>query len=147
MDSTQKRDFEYPFGKKWVFASFAMSLISIIFGVFMLSEEGLATLLVYFSFMFIATVIVLAFKFYLYFLRRHEPSGTETFEDEGEASKKHLKLSFIVLVCLAIVSLFVPLILLMFLEPLWWVICIASYVPAVNIPEVILYTYCKRTIK
>jgi hypothetical protein len=49
------------------------------------------------------------------------------------------------LLCFAIVALFVPLILLMFLEPLWWLICITGYVPAVNIPEIILYLYSRRS--
>jgi hypothetical protein len=51
------------------------------------------------------------------------------------------------LLCLSIVALFVPLILLMFLEPLWWLICITGYVPAVNIPEIILYVYSRRSAR
>jgi hypothetical protein len=145
MNSSHKGSFEYPFGKRWVYVSLAMATIAIIFALFMLNGEGLVALLLYFAFTFIFTAAVLAVKFYIYFLRGRE-SSSETYsgEDEMATSGRRLKWSFIVLVSLAIVALFVPLILLMFLSPLWWLICITSYVPAVNIPEVILYIYSIR---
>jgi hypothetical protein len=144
MSSPEKRIYEYPFGKRLVFLSVAMSAIAIIFALFMLSEEGLYALLLYFGFTSIFTAAVLVLKFYVYFLRGRESSETYSGEDEVTVSRRRLKLSFILLVILAILALFVPLILLMFLSPLWWLICITSYVPAVNIPEIILYVYSTR---
>ena len=141
MSFSKKGSFEYPFGKRWVYASLAMSAIAIIFAVFMLGEEGPLALLLYFAFTSLFTAAVLVLKFYLYFLRGHESSETYSLEGGEEIPRRRLKWSFILLVCLAIVALFVPIILLMFLSPLWWLICITSYVPAVNIPEIILYIY------
>lgn len=146
MSFFQKGSFEYPFGKRWVYASVAMSAIAIVFAVFMLSGEGIHALLLYFASTSLFTVAVLALKFYLYFLRGHESSETYSIEGGEEIPRRRLKWSFILLLCLAIAALFVPLILLMFLEPLWWLICITSYVPAVNIPEIILYVYSTRKI-
>lgn len=145
MSFSQKGNFEYPFGKRWVYASVAMSAIAIVFAVFMLGGEGTPTLLLYFAFTSIFTVAVLVLKFYLYFLRGDGSSETYSVEGEEKIPKRRLKWSFMLLLCLAIAALFVPLILLMFLSPLWWLICIASYVPAVNIPEIILYIYCRRS--
>jgi hypothetical protein len=145
MSFSQKGNFEYPFGKRWVYASVAMSAIAIVFAVFMLGGEGTPALLLYFAFTSIFTVAVLVLKFYLYFLRGDESSETYSVEGEEKIPKRRLKWSFILLLCLAIAALFVPLILLMFLSPLWWLICITSYVPAVNIPEIILYIYCRRS--
>jgi hypothetical protein len=142
MSFSQKGNFEYPFGKRWVFISGLMSGIAFVFAVFMLSGEGTFTLLLYVVFTSIFTVAVLALKFYLYFLRGHESPETYSVEGgEQQIVKRRLKWSFILLVCLAIVALFVPIILLYFLSPLWWLICITSYVPGVNIPEIILYIY------
>jgi hypothetical protein len=121
-----------------------MSAIAIIFALFMLSSEGLIGFLLYFAFTSILTAAVLALKFYIYFLRGYESSETYSSEDEAATSRRRLKWSFIALMSLAIFALFVPLILLMFLSPLWWLICITSYVPAVSIPEIILYVYSVR---
>ena len=145
MSFSKKGSFEYPFGKRWVYASLAMSVITIIFAVFMLGEEGPLALLLYFAVTSIFTAAVLMLKFYLYFLRDHSSPETYSVEDEEQISRRRLKWSFITLVGLAIFALFVPLILLMFLSPLWWLICITSYVPAANIPEIILYIYCRRS--
>jgi phosphoglycerol transferase MdoB-like AlkP superfamily enzyme len=144
MSFSKKGSFEYPFGKRWVYASLAMSAIAIIFAVFMLGEEGPLALLLYFAFTSLFTAAVLVLKFYLYFLRDHRSPETYSVEGEAQISRRRLKWSFIILVGLAILALFVPLILLMFLSPLWWLICITSYVPAVNIPEIILYVYSAR---
>jgi hypothetical protein len=144
MSFSKKGNFEYPFGKRWVYASVAMSAVAIVFAFFMLGDEGISALVMYFAFTSLSTVAVLALKFYVYFLRGSESSETGSVEGEEEIPKRRLKWSFILLVCLAITSLFVPIILLMFLSPLWWLICITSYVPAVNIPEIILYIYSAR---
>jgi len=136
---------EYPFGKRWVYASAFMAGISIIFAVFMLSEGGPLVLLEYFAFTLCATIAVFALKFYLYFVRRQKSSETFSFESEEEVPKRRWRWSFIALLCLSIASLFVPLILLwVFAQSWWWLICIGGYVPAVNIPEVILYLYSQR---
>jgi len=144
MSFSKKGSFEYPFGKRWVYASLAMSAIAIIFAVFMLGEGGPLALLLYFAFTSLFTAAVLTLKFYLYFLRDHSSPETYSVEGEEQISRRRLKWSFMILVGLAILALFVPLILLMFLSPLWWLICITSYVPAVNIPEIILYVYSAR---
>jgi hypothetical protein len=144
MSFSQKGSYEYPFGKRWVYASVAMSAIAIVFAVFMLGGEGTSTLLLYFAFTSIFTVAILTLKFYLYFLRQESPETYTVEGGEQQTSKRRLKWSFILLVCLTIAALFVPIILLMFLSPLWWLICITSYVPAVNIPEIILYIYAAR---
>lgn len=139
--------FEYPFGKRWVYASAFMAGISIVFAVFMLSEEGYLALIKYFAFTFLTTIAVLALKFYIYFVRRQESAKTTSFDMKEEVPKRRWRWSFIALLCLAIASLFVPLILLVVLEPLWWLICIGGYVPAVNIPEVVLYLYSQRVAR
>jgi Ca2+/Na+ antiporter len=144
MSFSRERSFEYPFGKRWVYASVFMSAIAIVAAVFMLNGEGPSALLSYFSFTFLATVVVLVLKFYLYSSKAREPLEASSFEDEKELPRKR-RWSFMLLLCLAIVALFVPLVLLMVLEPLWWVICITGYVPAVNIPEIVLYLYSRRS--
>jgi len=141
MSFSQKRYFEYPFGKRWVYASVAMSAIAILFALIMLSGEDAYTLLLYFSFTSLFTVAVLGLKFYFYFLRDHAPPENYSVEGKAQISKRRLKWSFIILIGAGILALFVPIFLLMLLSPLWWLICITSYVPAVNIPEIILYIY------
>jgi len=145
MRLSRRESFEYPFSKGWVYASGLMTVLSVIFGVFMLSEEGLFALLLYLAFTSLLTVVVLALKFYLYSLRGREASETPPVEMEGEPPRRRWRWSLILILCLAIAALFVPLILLMVLEPLWWLIAIVSYVPAVNIPEIILYFYSRRS--
>lgn len=144
MSLSRKERLEYPFGKRWVYASALMAGLSIVFGGFMLSEEGPIALLLYFDFTSITTIAVLALKYYLYFVRGSESSETSFLEGEEEVPKRRWKWGLILLLCLTIAALFVPLILLMVLQPLWWLICVAGYVPAVNIPEVILYIYSRQ---
>jgi len=141
-----ERSFEYPFGKRWVYASVFMSAITIVFAVVMFSGEGSYALISYFSFTFLGTVAVLILKSYLYSLKACEQSEAPSSEDEKEIPRTR-RWSFILLLCVAIAALFVPLILLMVLEPLWWLICITGYVPAVNIPEIILYLYSRRSAR
>lgn len=144
MGSVKSNYLEYPFGKRWVYASAFMSVLAIIFAIFMLSSEGILAIVLYSVCTFIFTIAILALKFYVYFLRpQSQPESYVDTEDMGY--KKSLKQKFILLLIAAIIALFAPLLLLMLLSPLWWLISVASYVPAVNIPEIVLYWYARRS--
>jgi carbon starvation protein CstA len=106
--------------------------------------EPIAQLL-YFAFVSVLTMAVLVLKFYLYSVREEESSEGRLFEGEEEVRKRRLRWSFIIVLCLIIAALFSPLILLALLEPLWTFIIISGFIPAVSIPEIILYTYSQRS--
>ena len=154
MGSKGKRYLEYPFGKTWVYASAVMAGISIIFAIEVLSEEEpksstlmIPPLLLYFIFTSILTVAILALKFYLYSRMDEEPLKNSLIEDMEKTPKRRWRWSLIALLCLTIAALFSPLLLLQILEPLWWIIGISGFVPAVTIPEIILYTYSRRRLE
>lgn len=149
----RNRYFEYPFGKRGVYLSLIFSIVSIAFAAIVLIEEEpvrlsptfmIPPLLLYFAFTAALTLAILAVKFYLLYREEEEMSQRYPSQGEGKPPRTHLKRNLIILLCLVIVALFSPLILSIFLDPLCWFITISGFVPAVSVPEIILYIYSRR---
>lgn len=153
--SKKRRVFEYPFSRTWVWASVVLAGLAMAFTTFLLKDEGpvglftftVHPLLLYFVFTFIFAMAILALKFYIYSTKDEEKLESHIFEDEEKRSKKlrWRRWSFILVLCLTVAALFLPLFLSLFLEPLWSFIVISGFVPAVAIPEIILYIYSRRS--
>jgi len=136
-----------------VYASAVLTGISIVFATVVLigedsKELSLYTLtfmvhplLLYFVFTSLLTVAVLLLKFYLY-SAKEEVSEDYPFEDAQKPRGSRRRWSLLVLL-LTVAVLFLPLILSVFVEPLWSFISISGFVPAVAFPEIILYIYSR----
>jgi len=132
--------FEYPFERKWVVASAILSGLSMFFGLAILSKES-SWILMYLSFVFCLTLIVLPLKYYFYLKKEQELESEYIPESEEEKSKSYMDI--IILFCLAMIAICFPFILTLFLDPLWWIIAISGSVPGICLPEIILYVYSK----
>lgn len=153
--SKKKRVFEYPFSRTWVWAGVVLAGLAMGFATFLLKDEGpvglfgfmFHPLLLYFVFTFVFASAVLALKFYLYSMKDEETLESHIFEDEEERLKKFRwrRWSLILVLCLTVAGLFLPLFSLLVLEPLWSFLVISGFVPAVTIPEIILFIYSRRS--
>jgi len=158
--SSRKRNLEYPFKKSWVCAATLMAIISIIFAVLVLAGEEPLVVSFYFFYpftfvthplllysLFVSCLIIIVFivKLYLYSIDEEEPE--DSFTTGKEVAKRRWRWSLIILFGSAIAALFIPLVLLAFLDPLWWFISISGFVPGITIPEIMLFLYCRQGIK
>jgi len=154
-DSKKMRAFEYPFSKTWVYISAVIAGISIALAVLLLIGEEpqkfsfntftfmIHPLLLYFIFTSLLTVAVLSLKFYLYSTK--EEVSESHFPGGEQATRGFLRRWILVIMLfLTVGALFLPLILSFFLGPLWSFLSISGFIPAVSIPEIILYIYSKR---
>lgn len=151
-----KRDFEYPFRKTWVYAGAVMAGFSIVFAiVFLIGEEPekfsfytftfmIHPVVLYFLFTSFLTVVILSLKFYLY-SAKDESSESHLFMGEQKTQGFLRRWSLIIVLFLTVAVLSVPVVLSVFLAPLWWFIGVSGFVPAVTIPEIILYMYSRRS--
>jgi len=146
VNSSEEGYFEYPYDKKWVYASAALSGISIAFAVSILRDD-VGALLLYFAFTSFFTLIILALKFHFYSEREKKMVENYSIEDEKEAPKRGWMQSLILLMVITLLVLLSPLILSYLLDPLWWVIIVSGFVPGVSIPEIILFIYSQRQLK
>ena len=110
-----------------------------IFTVLVLSDP--ISILLFFVYTFIFAAIFFALKFRLYSMKTQEEMESRYTEAGEEYSKRY----FLVLLLILIFALFLPFLLLMFLDPLSWFSSITGFIAGVNIPEVVLYLCFKRT--
>lgn len=137
----QKRRFEYPFAKKWVYVSVGMAVGAIAMALSVLTKP--LWLLSYFIFTFLMTATMFAGKLYLYSSRTSENLEGRSF-DNGERYRKHgSKWVIITLLGLTIVALFLPAFLSMVLEPVAWYVGLSGFVAGVSLSEVALYLYSR----
>ncbi|MEM2111405.1 MAG: hypothetical protein QXX08_05960 [Candidatus Bathyarchaeia archaeon] len=137
----EKEDFEYPFSRKWVYASAFLAFLSITFTVVML-KDYLFAIILYFVFVSALTLVILAFKSRFYSKREKEMREFQPIEPEEKTSI--WTKSFVLLMLLTLMAFLSPLFLSFLLPPEWWIIVISGFIPAMSIPEVILYLYSKR---
>lgn len=144
MSAASKEEFEYPFSKSWVIGSVVLSILSILFAIFLLLDLEpvnflsiyLHPLILYFVITSILTVLIFFLKLKLYSAREREASGIGA---EYEGDGKAYKLGFIIVVVLVLLALFSPLFLSQLVDPLVSLLLFLSIIPAMNIPEIILY--------
>lgn len=130
----------YPFGKGWVYLSVLLAGASI--GIALLVLKDFFSLLYYFIFTGNLTAIVLLLKFYLYSREREGDS----LEGEEGTGKRRLW-SLIVLWGLAFLAMLSLPIFSMVLQPFWWFTLFSGFVAGVNIPEIILYVYSRKSLE
>jgi heme/copper-type cytochrome/quinol oxidase subunit 3 len=151
LNTSAERDFEYPYGERWVLASGILSAISIILAIIILRSYNVVVFLLYFAFTSVLTLVILALKYYFYSRREEEMSEHYPVESEEVPEKGRTK-SLVLLILIAMAALFSPLILSYVvltssIDPIWWIIAISGFVPAVSIPEIILFVYARRQEK
>jgi hypothetical protein len=159
MESKMNNHFEYPFSKGYVFLSAVLIGLSIFIATFILIGEEpipfwigninfmIPALLLYFLFTAILSLIMLILKFHLYSIRWARTVDSYSPESEETDSGSIWKSIFIPLLILIIIALSLPLILLALLRPLWWFISLSGFIAGINIPEIILYVYSRRSVK
>ena len=124
--------YEYPYSKKWVFFSCVFVALSITFTLYV-SHDPISMLL-FFSYTSIMAGIFFLLKLRLYVMKsQQEPRSP--FAEEEELPARFLYFSILVL----ITALFVPFVLLLFLEPLSWFLSLTGFIAGINIPEIFLY--------
>jgi len=151
--SKKKISFEYPFSKTWVYACYILAPLTIFFAIYFLWDADPVEIFsfpvhpIFFYFIFTSVFTVIIFKLKLYLYSRGE--GKEPYEghligaeEEGQSSFNQWIL--ILLLILTFAAFFTPIILSFLLGPLWSFIAIAGFVPAMTIPEIILFTYSQR---
>lgn len=133
MSSNEKgRRIKYPFSK---IAAYWCALITVLStGLVLLVVQDLL-LIYYFVFTFGLTVII--FKLKLHFLFRMEKS--ESSENHYSRSQKES----ILLILIVILFMSLPIILLSFLSPVSWFICLNVFVSGVSLSEVVLFYYTR----
>ena len=139
----KKEDFEYPFSRKWVYASAFLSVISITLTVVML-RDYLFAIILYFVFIFALTLVILAFKSHFYSAKEKEIREFQPMEIEEETRASIWTKSFVLLMLLTLLAFLSPLFLSFILPPEWWIIVISGFIPGMSLPEVILYLYSKK---
>lgn len=127
-----KAMYEYPYSKKWVFFSCVIVALSITF-TFYVSHDPISVLL-FFSYTSIMAGIFFLLKLRLYVMKSRQELNSPVVEEE-ELPARFLYFSILVLVT----ALFVPFVLLLFLEPLSWFLSLTGFVAGINIPEIFLY--------
>jgi H+/Cl- antiporter ClcA len=154
-DTKEERILEYPFSKTWVYASAVIAGVSIVFAVlFLIDAEPqefsfdtftfmIHPLLLYFIFTSLLTLAMLFLKFYLY-STKEKTSENHFSGSEQEAHGFLRRWLLVIMMLLTVAALFSPLVLWYFLGNLWSFLGISGFVPAVSIPEIILYVYSQR---
>jgi archaellum biogenesis protein FlaJ (TadC family) len=127
-----------------------LSTISIVLAVAIL-RSNVIVLLLYLAFTSVLTLVILALKYYFYSRREEEMHENYSIEREEAPEKGRMK-SLILLILIAAVALFSPLILSYIIltsniDPIWWIIIVSGFVPGVSIPEIILFIYARRSTK
>jgi len=150
--SKKKISFEYPFSKTWVYACYILAPLTIFFAIYFLWDADpveifsfpVHPIFFYFIFTSVFTVIIYQLKFYLY----SRSEGKEPYERDligvEESQSSFNQWTLILLLILTFAAFFTPMILSFLLGPLWSFIAIAGFVPAMTIPEIILFTYSQR---
>jgi len=144
MSAASKEEFEYPFSKSWFIGSVVLSILSILFAIFLLLDLEpvnflsiyLHPLILYFVITSILTVLIFFLKLKLYSARERAASGIGA---EYEGDGKAYKFGFIIVIVLVLLALFSPLFLSHLVDPLVSLLLFLSVIPAMNIPEIILY--------
>jgi hypothetical protein len=132
--SEEGRQIKYPFSK---IAAYWCALITAMSAVLVLIVLPDPLLLVYyFVFTFVLTVIL--FKLKLHFLVQMEKS------ESSENHKARGQRDSILLILIAILFMSLPIILLAFLPPVSWFICLNVFVSSVSLSEVVLFYYARR---
>lgn len=134
-----KRQFVYPFSKKFVY--YSIFLIGASFGLMLLvilPSFDLSILMSYLLVTAIVSLFVLVIKFYLYSQKTDElvPMDSSAKEERG--------IPMWMMVLLIMFGLILVLIAFFLLGPLNWYIVLTSLIAGLNIPEIILYCYASR---
>jgi membrane protease YdiL (CAAX protease family) len=136
MNPNMKRG-EYPYPKTRVYLSAAIAVLSIILTVHILYflEGKPILLLYYFASTSLITAIAFMLKSYLLPIRKPKPSGEKSLQAKEAPRWRTLIFIF----CILLALMFVPLLLVMVLDPYSWFILIVSLTSGVSISEVFFY--------
>jgi len=140
--SSKKAVYEYPYSKKWVLVSCILVAVSLLFtflAVILLGIDPISVLL-FLAYTSIFATIFFLLKFRLYTMKTREELESR-FTQEEETPKRHL----LILLLILIASVFLPFSLLLILDPINWFMSITGFIAGINIPEIVLYLYFKRT--
>lgn len=130
----KERGIKYPFSKIVVYWCALITVLSAVLVLIVLPDPLL--LVYYFVFTFVLTVVIFNLK--LHFLFRMEKSESSGNPPEL-ASQKESILSILV----SILFMSLPLILLAFLPPVSWFICLNVFVSSISLSEVVLFYYTR----
>jgi uncharacterized membrane protein len=126
--------YKYPYSKKWVFFSCVIVALSVAFTLYV-SHDPISMLL-FISYTSIMAGIFYLLKLRIYVMKSQEELKSSVAEEEEPSARL---LYFLVLVLIA--ALFVPFVLLLFLEPLSWFLSLTGFIAGINIPEIFLYLF------
>jgi hypothetical protein len=149
------KDVDYPFSKSLVFLSAVIAVVSTVFAVVILSEGKpdmlyMSTLAVPIPVLYyVFLTIVLTFLIILIKVRLYSGSrsgGTSgPYTSGAERAVKGFKRSLTLLyVAVAIIMIVIPLLALV-APAMWWLICVTGFVSGINLSELVIYFFSRRS--
>ena len=155
MKLKEMRNIRYPFSKSLVIFSVILVVFSMYFAIVMLKNEksisinvGATTVFIHPLVLYFAATLLITYISVLIKARLYAPAKTEivdktsgSVEEIIKSFKRLLTLIYVLIIAIMIV---VPL-LAIWGSGLLWFIGVTSFISGINLSEVIIYTFSKRT--